>query len=237
MTKSAILLLTLSALVACEAVDSVDVMTDGVYADITAEAEGDGTTRTSAILRVGGATSNTFMELVETDTLTASTGDETQTMIDTSIGDFHAYVADFDVEAEDTEFVVAFEREVDESAPNTTMSLPALFDVTGPEEAVTFSRSEEDITLTWEPSGSEDEMYWSVTGDCFYDAEGEIDGDPGTVVVEAGALESVDEDEPTTCEATLTLTRSRLGDLDPNYGEGGAVFGRQIRSVDVLVSP
>ena len=40
--KTSLTLLTLASLVACEAVDSVDVMTDGVYADITAEADGDG---------------------------------------------------------------------------------------------------------------------------------------------------------------------------------------------------
>ncbi len=237
MYRSAILFLTLASLVACEAVDSTDVMTDGVYADISAEAEGDGSTRTSAILRVGGSTSNTFLELVESDSLTASTGEDSQTMIDQSIGDFHAYVAEFDVDAEDTEFVVAFDREVDESAPNTVMSLPAQFDLTGPEEAVTVSRSQEEITISWEPSGSDDEMLWSVTGDCFFDADGGVDGDPGTVTVEAGTLESTDEDEPATCEATLTITRSRVGSLDENYGEGGTAFGRQVRSVDILVSP
>ena len=237
MRKTGILFLTLATLVACESVESTDVMTSGVYADIEAVAEGDGSTRASAILRVGGADSNTFLELVADDSLTASTGEETQELIEQSIGDYFSYVADFDVDAEDTEFVVAFERTVDEGAPNTTLSLPALFDLTGPEEGVTLSRSEEDITITWESSGTEDEMLWSASGGCFFDASGGIEGDPGTFTIEAGTLESVDEDEPETCEATLVITRSRVGDLDPGYGEGGSVFGKQMRSVDILVSP
>ena len=57
--------LLLLGLVACESVDSTAVTTAGVYADITAMADGSGSTRTTAILKVGGATSNTYLDLIK----------------------------------------------------------------------------------------------------------------------------------------------------------------------------
>jgi len=53
---------------ACESVDSDDIRTSGVYAYMNVEAKGDGNTRVSARLTVGGAFSNTDLELVLFDT-------------------------------------------------------------------------------------------------------------------------------------------------------------------------
>ena len=237
MHKKLIALALIGGLVACESVESTDVLTSGVYADISATADGSGSTETSAILRVGGGNSNTFLQLVEDDTLTASQGDDSQAMTEVNLGDWYSYVATFEVDEEDAEFAVAFERTVDEGAPNTTMSLPAPFDLTAPEADVTVAAAEEDITISWEPADAGDDMSWDIDGDCIQ-AEGDsVDGDPGIAVIEAGTLEWWDDEEPATCEATITVTRSRAGSLDEGYGEGGTAYGRHQRQVKILVAP
>jgi hypothetical protein len=65
----------LAPLVACEAVDSEDVLTSGMYADLAVTNTGSNT-RAAAILRVGGASSNTFVELTGDDSLTLRIGEE-----------------------------------------------------------------------------------------------------------------------------------------------------------------
>lgn len=232
LTLSAALLL----LSACEAVDSSSVLTDGMYADLTAAADGSGQTLVKAVLRVGGATSNTYVNLEGDDRLTATAGETTLDLEVNALGDYRDYTATFDVEAEDSLFTVAFLRTVDEGAPASTMTLPAPFALAGPAAEDVISR-QADITLTWEPAGTNDAMSWRVNGECFFDAYGQVQGDPGTVVIPAGSLESVNEDAPTACEATVTVWRSRAGALDPGFGEGGAVFGQQLRQLTFRSDP
>jgi len=237
MTKKMLALATVAALVGCESVDSTDVLTSGVYADIAATADGSGSTQATASLRVGGGNSNVWMRLEGDDTLTAAQGEDSQPMTEVNFAETYSYVAEFDVDAEDTEFSVAFDRTVDEGAPSTMMSLPAPFDLTAPEADITVTASEEDIPISWEPADSADEMAWSIDGDCIASEGGALDGDTGAHVIEAGTLEWWDEEEPATCEAVITITRSRAGSLDEGYGEGGTAYGRHQREVRILVAP
>ena len=237
MKKITSLMLVLGGLVACESVESTDVLTSGVYADITATDVGEGSVVTDATLRVGGGNSNVWMNLEGDDALSSTHGEEVQSMVEVSLGDIYSYTAQHDAPDLAGEFVVAFERTLDEGAPNTVLTVPDPFDLTGPEADVTFNAAQEDIEVTWEPSGSDDDMILLVTGDCFFNEEVALDGDTGSAVLEAGTLEWADETEPETCQATLTIRRSRAGDLDPGYGEGGVAVGRQDRSVSVLVEP
>lgn len=229
--------LALGVLVACESVESTDVLTSGVYADISATDLGEGAVRTDAVLRVGGGNSNTFLNLVEDDNLTSAHGEDTQSMIEQNLGDYYSYSAQHTDPDLAAEFVVSFERTLDEGAPATTLTVPDPFDLTGPEADVTFTASQEDIEVTWDGSGSDDDMILLVSGDCFFNQELALDGDTGAAVIEAGTLEWADETEPETCTALITLRRSRAGELDPGYGEGGIAVGRQDRSVSVLVAP
>ncbi|MCP4809072.1 MAG: hypothetical protein GY913_13355 [Proteobacteria bacterium] len=231
------LFLVLGGLVACESVESTDVLTSGVYADITATDLGEGSVVTDAVLRVGGGNSNTFMNLEGDDALTSTHGEDVQNMIEVSLGDLYSYTAEHADPVLADDFVVGFERTLDEGAPATTLTVPDPFELTAPEADTTFASAQEDITITWEDSGSDDDMILIVTGDCFFNEEVALDGDTGTAVLEAGTLEWADDTEPETCQATLTIRRSRAGDLDPAYGEGGVAVGRQDRSVNVLVEP
>lgn len=234
--KKALFVPALLVLVACESVDSTAVTTEGVYAHISATADGSGSTRTTAILKVGGATSNTYLDLVDGDVLEASQGGETQDLSKVSIGDYREYIADWNVDDEDTSFGVGFVREVDEGAPETTVTLPARFEITAPEADVTFSRADDDITVSWDVSADEG-MSADITGDCFWVEGQDIEVDDGTVSFAAGSLEAYEDQEDETCQAVISLRRTRIGDLDPNYGEGGVANGEQIRSVTVLSGP
>ena len=226
----------LLGLVACESVDSTTVTTAGLYANITATADGSGSTRTTAILKVGGATSNTYVDLIEPDSLEATQGEETQTMSKVSVGDYREYVADFEVDAVDTEFAIAFLREVDEGAPNSVVQLPAPFELTEPSADTPFSRDEDDIVVSWDVI-DDSPMRADITGDCFFADGIDVDVDDGTARFSAASLESYEDMADETCDAVITVWRTRAGDVDPNYGEGGAVSGVQVRSVTVVSGP
>lgn len=226
----------LASLVACESVDSSSVLTDGMYADMTATADGSGSSVVVAVLKVGGATSNTYVTIEGDDLLQAAVGETTEDMEMHTLGEYRDYSSTFAVDAEDSLFTVAFIRTVDAGAPASTMSLPAAFDLSGPASEDVIPR-DQDISFSWSPSGSSDNMSYRVTGECFFDAYVQVDGDPGTAVIPAGTLEPVDEENPAACEATLTLIRARPGSLDAGFGEGGTTNGRQVRSLTFRSDP
>ncbi len=229
--------LIMAALVAwtgCSDVSSEDVLTSGMYADLRVEASDHGTSPVTAVLKVGGAKSNTYVQLAEGDELVASVGDETQTMVEQTIGDYHEYVAGFATAEGGDVFTVSLNRTIDAGAPNSVMTLPDPFDI-DPVEGP-FQRSQ-DITITWSPAGSTDNMRISATGDCVLAYERDISGDPGTVTIEANSLIPINDDLQESCNVVYQLDRWRAGTLDPGYGEGGKAIAHQIRTVSVLTQP
>jgi len=224
-------------LLACENVDSEDVMTDGIYADINAIATGDGNTTVRASLRVGGNASNTFLELVGDDKLVASMGEETAEMGEKTFLGSKWYTAEFSEDAVDTEFNVAFERSVDEPAPESKMTMVAPFDITVPASSASYSRASDDIELAWETSGTSDTMLVNIDGSCVQLYHEDLSGDTGSFSVVAGTLEPAQDQEDETCSITIELIRHREGTLDPAYGEGGLVYSRQIRTIQVTSAP
>ncbi|RME26760.1 MAG: hypothetical protein D6798_06010 [Deltaproteobacteria bacterium] len=222
--------------VGCESIDSTTVGTDSIYADFAATSDGS-QTHTTAVLRVGGATSNTFVNLEGDDVLRVTSGDQTQEMTESYVGDVYVYSADFDLVEADTPFTFSLERSVDAGAPDSTCTLPEPLDVTSPEPDSVFSRSADDLTVSWEPSGEQDPVRIIVQGDCIWRTEIDVDGDPGTTVIAAGTIESISEDDPQACDATLTIQRRRSGDLDPGFGQGGTIFGIQERTIGFRTDP
>lgn len=224
-------------LMACENVDSEDVMTDGIYADINATAVGDGKTTVRAALRVGGGASNTYLELTGDDNLVASMGETSVDMGERMLAGARWYVAEFSEDALDTEFKVAFERTVDEAAPESVMTMVSPFDITAPTASASFSRASDDIELTWETSGTEDKMLLNIDGDCVQLYHEDLAGDTGSFTVVAGTLEPADGHEEDECAVTAELIRHRDGTLDPAYGEGGVIWSRQVRTIRLNSTP
>ena len=229
--------LTLLPLVACESVESKDVGTDAMSAQIEVISADGASTRVNTTLRVGGLTSNTYVQLTGDDQLTADDGTGPIEMSYLSIGDYWTYIADFSVAAADTNFAVALVRSLDDGAPSSTATLPAPFDLTAPAEATAFSRASEPITVTWEPSGASDGMTVRLSSDCTLETTQDVAGDPGTTTFEVGSYEVADGSEAESCEGTLTVERRRAGVLDEAFGEGGEVFAAQRREVKIRLDP
>jgi len=229
--------LSIAALAAgCTSVDSGSVGTDGIYADLVATSDG-GSTHTTATLRVGGATSNTFVNLEGDDALTVSADGTTQTMLESHLGDLYIYSSDFALSAEDTEFQFSLERSIDAGAPDSRCTLPAPFEITAPLDSDTFSRELDPITVSWTPSGTQDTIRISVSGDCLFDDVEDVSGDPGTFEISPGTIASIDESNPTSCDARITVQRRRVGTLDPGFGQGGSIYGVQDRELLLRSDP
>lgn len=239
--------LFLLASAACERVESSDVRTSGIYADMTVTARGDGESQVSAALRVGGSLSNTYLELVDGDELMAIQGEDEVRMSKRSIplGPV-SYVASFPVDAENTPFRVSFSREPHDeaekacrggSAPSSFATLPAPFTIDGPDAGRTFSRADDDIEVTWSPTGSRDRMSWRVSGSCVENDSGDIDSDSGRFVVRRGDLRPIENRERDDCSLTIEIVRQRAGQIDPAYGEGGRFVARQVRQIRVESVP
>ncbi len=229
--------LCLSPLIACESVSSVDVTTNGMYANFEVSADGSGSSRANAVLRVGGPSSNVYVDMAEGDSLSASVdGGEAVEMEKASLGDFKEYNADFDVDVADSAFVFDFNRDVGESALANTVSLPAQFEFTGPEEDATFSRADDDLVITWD-GGSDDSIRYMVDGDCISLYSQTLDSDEGSVTVPAADLEAIDENDPETCTVDITVRRVRAGTVAEAFGEGGLAEGVQVRTMSVVSAP
>ena len=242
--RTGILLLSLGvafgALAGCaEDVDSDDVATDALYANIWVEASGDGNSRAYTTLRVGGSSSNTYIELTEYDALMTFVNDTSKGMQENESAFGIVYATDFPFEAEDTPFRVAFLRTpppdgecAGDSAPNSTVTLPRPFSITSPAPSTSVSRAAP-FTFNWNNSGTADAMSYRISGPCILDHSESISSDPGTWTVAAGTIMTVGTDQTVTCNATLTISRSRNGVLDENYGEGGVISARQYRTLDI----
>lgn len=222
--------------IGCESIESTDILTSAIYADLAATSDGS-STHATATLRSGGATSNTFVNLEGDDILTVTADGQTQEMNEGYLGDIYIYDTDFTLSAQDTEFVFALERTVDAGAPDSRCTLPAPFELTAPEGGAPFSRDLDDLTVSWSPSGEQDMVRVTVSGDCIWDEVVDVQGDPGTVVIPSGTLLSLDEDNPAACDATVLVQRRRVGDLDPGYGQGGSIYGVQARQVEIRTDP
>lgn len=232
------------ALVACEKVDSGDVATDAVYAELRATADGSGNTELYAALKTGGANSNTFLDLITGDELLGYQDTTAQVMGEQSLGNARWYTTAYAIDAADTPFRIAFLRtQTPEhncnavSAPQSNVTLPSPFNITGPAANTTFSRAADDVVVTWDTSGQADPMSWVMAGDCIEIRAGDINGDPGTLTIAANQFVALQDHETETCSVTISIRRIRGGTVDPNYGEGGEFLGRQLREIDVLSAP
>lgn len=235
MTRILILSLPLTGLLACESVESSDLKTSGMYAQLTARADGSGSTRAEAVLKVGGSTSNTFVKLTAGDELMVSAGGAEQAMSEQNIGDVYSYTSDFDFDEEGTAFTFSLERAEDESAPESVATLPAPLEITAPVADEVVSRSEDDLVITWSGSGEADDLEVTVSGDCFVGYWKAVD-DGGTHTIDKGTIESFESQDDESCDAEVAVWRKQTGTLDPAYGEG-QVLGVQVRAVTIRMDP
>lgn len=217
----------------CGTTDSSSLLTKGMSAEISAATHGDGTTLVSASLYDGYPEQLIFVDLAPGDQLVATAGGTSMTLDKTQLLTLIAYTATFQTGNEGDEFKVDFQRTVDGGAPNSTVTLPAPFTLgTAPTSA---SRAQ-DLTLTWSPSGSTDQMAWEANGDCIQTTSGSIPADTGTFTIPANTF-VLPQGAAQQCQVSLTVLRKRAGSLDPAFGKGGDIIGEQERTAMFTSTP
>lgn len=229
----------------CTAVESEDVTTGGMYATFRAIVEDNGT-RVGGNLNVGGSGSNaTNVELSGDDTLEATVGDDTRVMAKNpeiiDINDPH-YSAFFDgVVAADTPVKVALKRSVDGGAPSSTVTLPSEPDADLPSGAV--ARTAE-IVIAFAAGDDDERTTITIEGECFQSVAQAVQGDDATsVTFAAGALlepepkEGEAPVEPASCEASVTVMRTRTGSVDPAFEEGGEFVSTRLQDATFQSTP
>jgi len=231
-TKLCVLALLVSG---CAKTESSDLLTSGIYADLSARSTGMGTTTISATLYVDDPNNLNFVELTGDDQLIASYGGQDKVMSQVELGNIVSHSAVFSTDMEGAAFTIKFQRSVDAGAPVSVATLPAKFTLgTVP---ATASRAAP-LALSWSPSAYADAMAWKATGDCIGDVQGSITADPGTMTIPAGMLvKRQGQNIPDTCTVSITMTRSHAGVLDTHYGKGGVVVGSQERTVTLTSTP
>lgn len=232
-----VVLLLLSSSACKETTDCDNIRTPGIAMLTDVVARSDSRSVVTTELRVGGAQSNTYCILGSGDELVAVADGEERSMAAVDDG---VYEVSFSVAAEDTEFEVRLERDVDDDSLGNSGSLPAPFEITSDfPQAV--SRADEDLEVVWAPSGSDDDMELEIEDDaagCLkFDENVDVGGDPGSYVVTSGTLESFDEAQADTCDLTLTLTRTRRGAVDAGLDRESRFVLSQVRDTSFASAP
>ena len=231
---------------ACESVESKNVRTDGIFADLEASADGDGSTTLTAALKVGGS-NGSYMDLADGDKLIAHHGsDQTEMTLSDSLFGVRRYSATFNADQAGESFRIAFEREAHDDteeacrgggAPDSSASLPRGFSISSPASGAPLSRGGDEIVIRWDRASDGDEMEAELTGSCIHSKTIDIDGDPGSVSVSRDSLDARDGEVGTTCEVTIELKRKRPGTVDSAYGEGGRFSAEQMRTITIQSQP
>ena len=228
----------LFGLVACSTASSTDIKTSGINADLSGTGDGSGSTNVSATLRVG-AESLTFVELSVGDTLTAKSGsDSPHALSKVDFLGLVSYSTTLPGDEEGKSVTVALNRAPgDTSAPNSSLTLPAKFQILGPSSGTSFKRGTDAISVTWDNWGKADRLDVQLTGSCITSVTHTSVPDNGSFVIAASEIKAIKDSETKACDLSLTVNRTRAGTLDPAYGKGGQVRGIQSRSISVKSTP
>lgn len=228
-------LVLIAPMVGCEDIDSSDVRTDGIYAEFEVTADGDGESLVRAALRAGGGLSNTYLELDDGDRLVAYVDDEANRLRARGNDAGHVwYTAVVPIDAMGTVFNIAFERrsDVGDDALDSEVRMPPPFEIVAPEKDDRVAIGDESIGIAWDRIAS-DAIEVEVRGDCIIDEFFDVEEDVGELRIPAGALRWRG-DESSACRGEIEIVRTRRGEIDRSFGEGGRIVARQRRTVTVV---
>jgi hypothetical protein len=213
-----------------ETTSSTNIKTGGLAALIDVYADTATKARVKVELRVGGSSSNTYVNLENGDELSATAGDETKVLTASESG---IYETNFTGVGADTLFTVLLDRPGDTTAADNSGTLPAPFELDNPKDGL--SRKDDDLEVTWSPSGTGDKMNLDFDGDCIYDYPKPA-SDVGSFTVEKGTLDSTG-DKPETCDVTVAAQRSRDGTVDSLFDRESWFRLHQRRSATFVSNP
>lgn len=215
---------------------STNVRTSGVRAELTIVAEDRGMGEASARLRVGGALSNTFLDLAGGDRVDVEVAGRTTALLPRrGVIEPPAYAAK--VAGLAAGAVVAFKltRPADTSALGSTVTLPEPIALITPKPSEPVS-SKAPVVATWKAVPGSD-VRWTAQGTCIDEGSGTVIDDVGRVEVPLPAARRFDAGSAPPCDVTLVFERWATGSLDPAFGEGGSVLAVQRRTRVVRWSP
>nr|MBA3458034.1 hypothetical protein [Deltaproteobacteria bacterium] len=97
----------------CSTVDSSDILTSGIHAEIAARSDGEGSTDVQVVLYLGNPINLNFVQLTGDDQLIASHAGQDKEMTQTTLLNIVSHRASFPTDAEGERFTVDLQRSVD----------------------------------------------------------------------------------------------------------------------------
>ncbi|MFL0810276.1 MAG: hypothetical protein K6L76_07665 [Agarilytica sp.] len=135
-------------------------------------------------------------------------------------------------QSNDREYRLALFRDehIGSDARNNVVTLPQTFELTAPIASNTYSRSSDDIVISWndiDPQASVEIEAITTCSDFFIDSyEAETLIDDGSITISAGDIANSDLNG--TCSTTINVRKIRIGNFDSRF-IGGVASGYQIR--------
>ena len=217
---------------ACRTMDSGDLKTRGIVADLTVESNGS-STAVKAVLKTQSAL--TYVNLTEGDRISVSYRGREVSLRESNLAGAYRYTASLPAGLGGEEVTFILLRPADESAPDSSCRLPEEFAFSG--RLSPFSRSKDDLTVSWSGGGLNPAELATVefSGVCFHTFLKALPDNPGTYTLGAGKLKdrtTVGQD----CSVSVKVTVARTGKLDPAFGGGKAVCS-QVRRTTVSSTP
>jgi len=232
---------------ACSATDSDNVTTQGIGADIRIEANGDGNSSVEAHLYVGsGGLFNTDLELENGDRLIATAALVTKVLNEERglLGGF-TYTTTFGFDTPGIEYLVAFDRAVGTDALDSHVTLPQAVSFLQPDANQMFN-SGDLVQISWDnvlPNRSLGLVYTTRCpvpgGSSVYSGSRSIP-DSGSYSISTATLlgqAALNTPPGESCTTDLDLSRTNIGQLDPNFGEGGSITAKQVRTRRISIIP
>ena len=216
----------------------------GMGATMTGVGDGDGnTTLTATFFTVeNGVTSPIRLDLsAEQDRIIGSFNDIRQDMQESPQGSLWVYTTEFNDNESTAQFRIdLMNATTGFSAPNSFVVLPPGSSFTSPQPEDSFP-ADNTISLTWDNSGLSAPLTLRSVGQC---DTGQSTEYVRTGVTDSGSFQVLADDlagNPTRagltrCALTVSIERSRDGQLDSEYTGGGDVTGSQVRDVPVTVT-
>lgn len=233
----------LALLSACssEQTSSAVVRTEGIWASMKVESDGN-KSRVVAELNVSSASGNNLV-LSSQDTLTATAGGVSKTLLkDTDILDID-YQEYLDVTADDTEFTIALLRQNDSDAPDSKVTLPPNFSIHGPLSSDVFTRNQT-IAVDWDGLGEGKTANLNIssvckttTGSDILQATNMSIDDDGQYDINLGELDmfkNTEVDYSKDCTLNLTIRRESIGQVDSMFVSGSKIEAAQYRRVESI---
>jgi len=155
---------------------------------------------------------------------------EVATLQSSEDDDSYSYIGIFYQQKLNDLFYISFVRTADRSVLNSEVTLPNPFQILSPGSGQTFSRSDGAINVTWDSSGTADDMQIEVDSVCPLHHWQRIE-DNGNYPLLLGTSQQE------SCTVTIVLNRIRPGLVAAEFGKGGYIHGLQQRSVSIISVP